>query len=53
MNENPSHARRPTRPEHSETYWQAIKYVILGLAALMILALALAMMVLLRALPWS
>ncbi len=46
-------ARPPTRPEHSEAYWQAIKYVIVGLAALMTVALALAVIVLLRVIPWS
>jgi hypothetical protein len=42
----------PTRPEHSEAYWQAIKWVIIALAVLMVIALALAVIVLLRVIPW-
>ena len=42
----------PTRPEHSEAYWQAIKYVIIALGALMVIALVLAVIVLLRVIPW-
>ncbi len=45
--------RPPTRPEHSEAYWQAMKYVIIGLSGLMILALVLAVIVLLQIVPWS
>jgi hypothetical protein len=44
--------RRPPvrdRSPHSEAYWQVMKYLILGLAALMILALALAVIILLKA----
>lgn len=41
------------RREHSEAYWQAMKYVIIGLTALMVVALILAVMVLLRVIPWS
>ncbi len=42
----------PTRPEHSEAYWQTAKYVILGLAVLMVVALILAIVVLLGVIPW-
>ena len=47
--------RPPTRPRsaHSEAYWLAMKYVIIGLAMLMILALLLAAIVLLGVIPWS
>ena len=31
--------RPATRPEHSERYWSIMKYLILGLVALMILLL--------------
>ncbi len=37
-----------TRPPHSEGYWQFMKYVIVGLAAVMVLLLALTIVVLLR-----
>jgi hypothetical protein len=47
------HSRPPTRPEHSEAYWQTIKYVIIGLAALMIVAVILAIIVLLQVIPWN
>jgi hypothetical protein len=54
QNETPDARPRPaTRPEHSEAYWQAMKYVIIGLGALMVLALALAVIVILRIIPWS
>ncbi|MBI4786995.1 MAG: hypothetical protein HY782_08120 [Chloroflexi bacterium] len=49
MPKNSSRPHPPTRPEHSERYWAAAKYVILMLAALMFIALALAVIVLLRA----
>jgi hypothetical protein len=52
-NSAPRRPSPPTRPEHSEAYWQAIQYVILGLGALMVLALVLAVMVVLRVVPWS
>jgi hypothetical protein len=45
--------RPPTRPEHSEAYWNAMKYIILALTGLMVLALVLAVVVALRGLPWS
>ncbi len=41
--QNPS-----ARGEHSEAYWQAIKYVIIALTVLMGVALALAVVVVLR-----
>jgi|GEM_PF-2886813 hypothetical protein len=41
------------RPEHSEAYWTAIKYVILALTGLMIVALVLALVIVLRLVPWS
>ena len=41
------------RSAHSEAYWQAMKYIIIGLAMLMALALVLAVIVLLRVIPWS
>jgi uncharacterized membrane protein YuzA (DUF378 family) len=44
---------REARPDHSETYWAAMKYVIIGLTGLMILALILAVIVVLRLIPWS
>ncbi len=46
-------SRSPTKPEHSETYWQAIKYAIIVLALLMVLALVFAVIVLLGVIPWS
>ena len=53
-NETQNARPRPaTRPEHSEAYWQTMKYVIIGLAALMILVLILAVIVVLRIIPWS
>ncbi len=45
--------RPPTRPEHSEAYWQVMRYVIIGLVVLMTIALVLAVIVLLRVIPWS
>ena len=47
--------RPPTRPRsaHSEAYWQVMRYVIIGLVVLMTLALVLAVIVLLRVIPWS
>ena len=45
-------SRPATRPEHSEAYWQTAKYLILGLGALMVLALVLAVVVALRIIPW-
>jgi hypothetical protein len=45
--------RPATRPEHSEAYWQTMKYVIIGLGALMVVAIALAVVVVLRIVPWS
>ncbi len=45
--------RPTTRPEHSEAYWQTMKYVILGLGVLMVIALILAVVVILRIIPWS
>lgn len=53
MSDNSTRQPLPTRPEHSEAYWSAIKYVILGLAALMVVALVLAVAVALRSVPWS
>ncbi len=56
MAENEKQTAQPrpaTRPEHSEAYWQAMKYLIIGLGALMILAVALAVIVVLRIIPWS
>jgi len=44
---------REARPDHSEAYWAAMKYVIIGLTGLMILALILAVIVVLRLIPWS
>jgi len=44
---------KPTRPEHSEAYWQTMKYVIIALTGLMIVALILALIVVLRLIPWS
>lgn len=52
-NSAPRRPPPPTRPEHSEAYWQTAKYVIIGLAALMVIALALAVIVLLGIVPWS
>ncbi|MCL4394719.1 MAG: hypothetical protein M1482_07935 [Chloroflexi bacterium] len=49
MTQKAPHARR----KHSEAYWQAMKYIIIGLAMLMALALVLAVIVLLRVIPWS
>ncbi len=46
-------SRPPTRPEHSEAYWQTMKYAIIGLAILMVLALVLAVIVLVGVIPWS
>ncbi len=43
----------PTRPEHSEAYWQTMKYVIIGLGMLMVIALILAVVVVLRIIPWN
>jgi hypothetical protein len=55
MPENTSGERpRPaTRPEHSEAYWQTMKYVIIGLAVLMVIAIVFAVIVVLRVIPWS
>lgn len=44
---------KPTRPEHSEVYWQTTKYVIIALTGLMIVALILALVVVLRLVPWN
>jgi hypothetical protein len=38
----------PTRPEHSEAYWRIAKYVIIALTVLMGVALALAVIAVLR-----
>ncbi len=46
-------SRPPTRPGHSEAYWQTMKYAIIGLAILMVVALVLAVIVLLGVVPWS
>lgn len=48
-----SRPRPPTRPEHSEAYWQTAKYVIVGLAVLMVVALILAVVVLFQIVPWT
>jgi len=40
-------------PEPPEAYWQAIKYVIIGLTVLMVLAVLAAVVVVLRLVPWS
>lgn len=45
--------RTPTRPEHSDAYWQTMKYAIIGLAILMVVALVLAVIVLLGMIPWT
>ncbi len=44
--------RPATRPEHSEAYWQSMKYLILGLGGLMIIALGLAIIIIFRVIPW-
>ena len=51
MTQKAPHAR--PRSAHSEAYWQAVKYVIIGLAVLMVLALALVVILLFRVIPWS
>ncbi len=51
MTQKAPHAR--PRSAHSEAYWQAMKYVIIGLAVLMALALVLAVIVVLRMIPWD
>lgn len=38
---------------HSEAYWQVMKYLIVGLAVLMALAVLAAIVVVLRLIPWS
>ena len=38
---------------HSEAYWAAMKYVIIALTGLMIVALILAVVVLFRFIPWN
>lgn len=48
MPEQPTHPRPPARPEQSEAYWNAIKYVLLALAGLMTVALVLAVVIVLR-----
>ncbi len=53
MAENAPHARPATRPEHSEVYWRTAKYLILGLVALLVIVLVLAVVILLRVAPWS
>jgi hypothetical protein len=42
-----------SRSAHSEAYWAAMKYVIIALTGLMIVALILALIVVLRLIPWS
>ncbi|MEW5720836.1 MAG: hypothetical protein AB1817_19580 [Chloroflexota bacterium] len=41
------------RPEHSEAYWAAMKYIIIALTGLMIVALILAVIVIFHFIPWS
>lgn len=42
-----------TRPEHSETYWRAMKWIILALTVLMFIAIAIATAVVLRVVAWN
>lgn len=44
---------KPLRPEHSEVYWQAMKYAIIGLGTLMVIVLLLAIVILVRVIPWG